>query len=100
MEESNHDMVQMLAQTLSTMLNPLIQNTTQSNQQMTAQMTRMAEFFGVPRPIRQPQRAPIRGTQSIVLEEDVTINQNLQPIGMNHRMEIEQPRVEIPRVPP
>ena len=31
-DESNHDMVQMLAQTLSTVLNPLIQNTTQSNQ--------------------------------------------------------------------
>ena len=28
MDESNHDMVQMLAQTLSTVLNPLIQNTT------------------------------------------------------------------------
>ena len=45
MDESNHDMVQMLAQTLSTVLNPLIQNTTQSNQQMTAQMTCMSNFF-------------------------------------------------------
>ena len=48
MDESNHEMVQMLAQTLSTVLNPLIQTATQSNQQMTAQMTRMVEFFGVP----------------------------------------------------
>ena len=31
MDESNHDMVQMLTQTLTTILNPLIQNTTQSN---------------------------------------------------------------------
>ena len=30
----------------------------------------------------------------------MTINQNVQPVGMNHRMEIEQPRVEIPIVPP
>ena len=51
MDESNHDMVQMLAQTLSTILNPLIQNTTQLNQQMAAQMTRMAEFFRVSQPI-------------------------------------------------
>ena len=36
MDESNHEMVQMLTQTLATVLNPLIQNTTQSNQQMTA----------------------------------------------------------------
>ena len=48
MDERNHDMVQMLAQTLSTVLNPLIQKTTHLNQQMTAQMTRMDEFFGVP----------------------------------------------------
>lgn len=38
MDESNHKMVQMLTQTLTTVLNPLIQNTTQSNQQMTTQM--------------------------------------------------------------
>ena len=76
MDESNHDMVKMLSQTLSRVLNPLIQNTTQSNQQMTTQMAGMTEFFGVPQPIEQPQRAPMREDQGVVLEEDVTINQN------------------------
>lgn len=36
MDKSNHDIVQMLAQTMGTILNPLIQNTTQTNQQMAA----------------------------------------------------------------
>ena len=84
MDGSNHDMVQILAQTLSTVLNPLIQNTTQSKQQMSAQMVRITEFFGVPQPIRQPQRAPIRENRGIVLEEDVTINQNPQLDRRNH----------------
>jgi hypothetical protein len=48
MDESNHEMVQMLTQTLATVLNPLIQNTTQSNQQMKTQVARMSEFLGIP----------------------------------------------------
>ena len=60
----------------------------------------MTEFFGVPQPIRQPQRDPMREDQCVVLEEDVTINQNPQLNRRNHRVEIEQPRVEIPRLPP
>ena len=75
MDESNHDMVQMLAQTMGTIFNPLIQNTTQSNQQLAAQMTRIADFFGVPQPPRQPQREWIRENQGLVFGEDVTINQ-------------------------
>ena len=45
---------------------------------MTAQMARMTEFFGVPQPIRQPQRASMREDQGVVLEEDVTINQRVE----------------------
>ena len=63
-------------------------------------MTRMAKFFGVPQPIRHPQRELIRGNQGVVLKDDMTINQNPQPDGMNHRVEVEQPRVEVPRVAP
>lgn len=54
MDESNHEMVQMLANQMNTIFNPLIQNTTQTNQQMTTQMTRIADFFGVPQPPRHP----------------------------------------------
>lgn len=48
MEESNHEMVQMLTQIIGTIFNPLIQDTSQTNQQMEVQMTRIADFFGVP----------------------------------------------------
>lgn len=48
MDKSNHEMVQMLTQTLTVVLNPLIQNTTQSNQQMTSQVAQMFEFLSVP----------------------------------------------------
>lgn len=56
MDESNHDMVQMLAQTMGTILNPLIEDTTQSNQQMAAHMMRLANFSGVSQPPHRPQR--------------------------------------------
>ena len=59
-------------------------------------MTCMAEFFGVPQTIRQPQRIPIRVNQGVIMEEDLTVNQNPQI----PRVEMEQPRVEIPRNPP
>lgn len=56
MDESNHEMVQMLTQTLTTVLNPLIQNTTQSNQHMTTQVARMSEFLGIPQHQRPSPR--------------------------------------------
>ena len=103
MDESNHDMVQMLAQTMGTIFNPLIQNTTQSNLQLAAQMTCIADFFGVPQPPRQPQREFIRENQGLVLGEDVTINQTPQNVPqnvVNQRVAVEQPVVEPPRVVP
>lgn len=48
MDESNHEMVHMLAQQMGTIFNTLIQNTTQTNQQMATQMTRIAYLFKVP----------------------------------------------------
>ena len=61
-------------------------------------MSRLADFFGVPQPIRQPQRAQIRGNQGILLEEETTINQVQQPVEENLRVQMEQPGVEEPRV--
>ena len=75
MDESNHEMVQMLTQTLTTVLNPMIQNAAQSNQQMTSQVARMSEFLGVPQPQRHPPRDWVREIQGATFEEDLTINQ-------------------------
>ena len=61
-------------------------------------MSRLDDFFGVPQPIRQPQRPQIRGNQGILLEEETTINQVQQPVEENLRVQMEQPGVEEPRV--
>ncbi|WJX56991.1 hypothetical protein P8452_42594 [Trifolium repens] len=48
MDDSNHDMVNMLTQQIGTVFNPLIQNTNQSYQLLANQMGRIADFFGAP----------------------------------------------------
>jgi hypothetical protein len=68
MDDSNHEMVNMLTQQLGTVINPLIQNTNDSYQMLTNQMSRMADFFGAPpiqqQPIRPIQvQAPVQETQ-------------------------------------
>lgn len=45
MDESNHEMVNMLTQQISTVFNPLIKNTNQSYQALATQMGRIAYFF-------------------------------------------------------
>lgn len=75
MDESNHEMVQMLDNQMSIIFNPLIQNTTQANQWMAAQMTCITDFFGVPQPPRHPQMEWMIENQGITFEGDPTINQ-------------------------
>ena len=48
MDDSNHDMVNMLTQQIGTVFNPLIQNTNQSYQLLANQMGRIVDFFGAP----------------------------------------------------
>jgi len=48
MEESNHEMLNLLTQHISTMFNPLIQDTNNSYQALYIQMERIANFFGAP----------------------------------------------------
>ncbi|XP_050895285.1 uncharacterized protein LOC127101898 [Lathyrus oleraceus] len=90
-------MVQMLTQTLATVLNPLIESTTQSNQQMTAQVARMSEFLGIPQHQRPLPRDWVRENQELTFEEDLTIKQ----IPQNQGGIVVPPRVEphVPREP-
>ncbi|KAK2435564.1 hypothetical protein QL285_020611 [Trifolium repens] len=53
MDESNHDMVNLLTQLIGTVFNPLIQNTNDSYQMLAYQMGRIADFFGTPTPQTQ-----------------------------------------------
>jgi hypothetical protein len=45
-DESNHEMVNLLTHQIGTVFNPLIQNTNDSYQMLAYQMGRIAEFFG------------------------------------------------------
>lgn len=74
-DESNHEIVHILAQKIGIIFNPLIQNTTQRNQQMAAQMTRIVDLFGVPQAPRQLRREWVVENQGAILEEDPAINQ-------------------------
>ncbi|WJX27583.1 hypothetical protein P8452_16390 [Trifolium repens] len=55
MDESNHDMVNLLTQQIGTVFNPLIQNTNDSYQMLAYQMGRIADFFGTPSFQNQPR---------------------------------------------
>jgi len=48
MEESNHEMVNMVTQQIGTIINPLIRETNTSYQMLSAQMERIANYFGAP----------------------------------------------------
>ena len=45
MDESNHEMVNLLTQQIGTVFNSLIRDTNQSYQALTTQMGRIADFF-------------------------------------------------------
>ncbi|WJX84315.1 hypothetical protein P8452_66904 [Trifolium repens] len=55
MDESNHDMVNLLTQQIGTVFNHLIQNPNDSYQMLAYQMGRIADFFGTPTPQTQPR---------------------------------------------
>ncbi|XP_027346518.1 uncharacterized protein LOC113858200 [Abrus precatorius] len=56
MDESNHEMVNMLTHQMTTVLNPIVETTNTSYQILAEQMRRIADVFGAPRvPIRQGQ---------------------------------------------
>jgi hypothetical protein len=60
MDDSNHEMVNLLTTQIGTVFNPLIQNTNESYQMLAYQMSRIADFFGTPPPPRLNQ--PVRQT--------------------------------------
>jgi len=54
MDESIHEMVNLLTQQIGTVFNPLIRDTNRSYQALTTQMGRIADFFAPPQPVYQP----------------------------------------------
>jgi hypothetical protein len=54
MDESNHEMVNLLTQQIGTVFNPLIRDTNRSYQALTTQMGRIAYLFAPPKHVYQP----------------------------------------------
>jgi hypothetical protein len=90
MDESNHEMVNMLTTQIGTVFNPLIQNTNDSYQMLAYQMSRIADFFGTPPPPRlnQPVRQPIMPVAPVVQVNQGQIP-NIRDEPLNHE-EVEQ----------
>jgi len=73
MEESNHEMVNMVTQQIGTMINPLIRETKSSYQMLSAHMERIANYFGAP---------PARNTP-------VSQDQNTRPVEVPTERDID-----------
>src|ERR1043165_146849 len=75
MDDSNHDMVGILAREMNAIFGPLIQNINRTNQENAVQMTRIADFFGA-------LDAPARYRQNpvVIRNEEPTIEQVRPPI--------------------
>ena len=89
MEETNHDMVNMMTQQIGTVINPLIRDTNTSYQRLSDQMERIANFFGAP-PIQNNPLPQNRNVRAIEIIAD-------EPVVRNHE-NIVQPQVVQPQV--
>ncbi|WJX24020.1 hypothetical protein P8452_13183 [Trifolium repens] len=97
MDESNHDMVNMLTQQIGTVFNPLIQNTNQSYQLLANQMGRIADFFGAP----QAPNQQVPQIQNVVpLQIAQAPNNAIMPAPNNVVNPINQIQQPVPVVEP
>ncbi|KAK2415615.1 hypothetical protein QL285_038080 [Trifolium repens] len=97
MDESNHDMVNMLTQQIGTVFNPLIQNTNQSYQLLANQMGRIADFFGAP----QAHNQQVPQIQNVVpLQIAQAPNNAIMPAPNNVVNPINQVQQPVPVVEP
>jgi len=69
MEETNHEMVNMVTQQIGAVINPLIQDSNRSYQALSVQMEQMADFFGAPaaRSVRTPRNLSAGLTESLAV---------------------------------
>ena len=73
MDDSNHDMVGILAREMNAIFGPLSQKINRKNQENAVQMTRIADFFGAP-------NAPARHRQNpVVIRNEEPIIEQIQP---------------------
>jgi len=78
MDESNHEMVNLLTQQIGTMFNPLIRETNRSYQALITQMGRISDFFAPQQPVYQLV-TQIQNQQPLRLVEPMVQRQHLVP---------------------
>jgi len=78
MDESNHEMVNMLTQQIATIFNHLIQNTSQSYQALATQTGRITYFFAPLQPSHQ-QIPQVQNPQPWQIVEHVVQSQQFVP---------------------
>ena len=70
MDDSNHDMVGILAREMNVIFNPLIQNINRTNQENATQMARIADFFGAPNvPARRRKNPGVIRNEEPIIEQ-------------------------------
>jgi len=78
MDESNHEMVNLLTQQIGTVFNPLIRDTNRSYQALSTQMGRIAYFFAPPKSVYQPI-PEVQNQQPLRLMEPMVQRQQPKP---------------------
>jgi len=107
-EDSNHEMVNMVTQQIGTVINPLIRDTNNSYQALSAQMERIANFSGAPparnipvpqnqnaRPIEIPaeghvNQVPRNGAQQQVVQPQAQEEPERAQILVNRHQDVDQ----------
>ncbi|XP_050895799.1 uncharacterized protein LOC127102475 [Lathyrus oleraceus] len=76
MDDSNHELVNMLTNQMGTVFNPVIQETTETNRQVANQLTRLCNFLGAPaRQMTQVVRQTVPVQMEVGAAEDETIHE-------------------------
>lgn len=76
MDDSNHELVNMLTNQMGTIFNPLIQESTETNRQVANQLTRLCNFLGAPARQITPTIRPIIPVQiEIGAPEEETVHE-------------------------
>src|ERR1051325_3126504 len=77
MDDSNHNMIGVLAQTMQEIFSPIVQNMTVTNRENADNMSRIADFFALPERRRQNQTL-VRANIPII--EQVTNDPPYRPV--------------------
>jgi len=97
MEETNHEMVNLVTQQVGAVINPLIRDTNKSYQAMSVQMERMADLFGAP----AARNTPVSRNLNAGSVENPAVSQiNQVPENQGQPQRIQQPAQEEPEAVP